>query len=95
MLEHGLKRNIGEMNVTNAVLENIKTVTAIAIVIAKIAPQVNFKIKRDKVDVKVAQLDSIRIKMHKLVAKLAFLDNIKIKIRRLIASLAPREHIRI
>ena len=95
MLEHGLKRNIGEMNVTNAVLENIKTVTAIAIVIANFAPQVNFKIKRDKVDVKVAQLDSIRIKMHKLVAKLAFLDNIKIKIRRLIASLAPREHIRI
>ena len=95
MLEHGLKRNIGVMNVTNAVLENIKTVTAITIVIAKIAPQVNFKIKRDKVDVKVAQQDSIRIKMHKLVAKLAFLDNIKIKIRRLIASLAPREHIRI
>jgi hypothetical protein len=92
MLEHGLRRNIGEMNVTNAVLGNIKTLTAIAIVIAKVAPQVNFKIKTDKVDVKVAVRVNIKIQMHKVDVKVAQLDSIKTKIKRLIASLAPREH---
>ena len=95
MLEHGLKRNIGEMNVTNAVLENIKTVTAIAIVIAKIAPQVNFKIKTDKVGVNIAVWVNIKIQMHKVDVKVAQLDSIRIKMYKLVAKLATLDNIKI
>ena len=91
----GSKMNFGMMNATNAVLENIKTVAAIGIAVARIARQVNIKIKTDKVGVNIAVWVNIKIQMHKVDVKVAQLDSIRIKMYKLVAKLATLDNIKI